>query len=541
MRIYVAATRSPSPLRSRTKLFSFRWTVVLTAALLSAGRLTGRGEDTSDPIINLFLQKGFITEGEAAKARSEIEALRTNRTEMPQIPPSRWKISDAFQKLELFGDVRLRYEDRSVEAPGGSVELQRFRYAVRVGLRGDFFDDFYYGVRLDTSANPRSSWVSFGTSSSSSPYQGPFGKSSAGIAIGQAYVGWHPARWDWVDLTVGKMPNPLFTTPLVWDTDVNVEGAAERFHYTVGEADFFATFGQFIYQDVNPVSADGGLGFNGLAGQNTENVFQLAWQAGFKYHLTTNTTAKIAATIYQYLGRQRSSATGPGALSPYFGDPYIGEGAYLGPGSGTVNGASGYGTSSSLPGYGSTGFPLNQVGLNDLLVVEVPFELNFKLRQLDARVFGDVAYNLQGSDRAKAAAAGYANWLANQPTTPNVQPFAPQTDENMAYQIGFALGSDTGWAARHPWEFKTFWQHTEQYSLDPNLIDSDTFEGRENLEGINVQVSYGLTRNFIGSFRYAHAQRINKQLGTGGSNQDLPQINPIDNFDLFQVDLTLKF
>jgi len=41
--------------------------------------------------------------------------------------------------------------------------------------------------------------------------------------------------------------------------------------------------------------------------------------------------------------------------------------------------------------------------------------------------------------------------------------------------------------------------------------------------------------------RYAHASRINKQLGTGGSNQDNPQMNPITNMNLLQLDLTLKY
>jgi len=30
-------------------------------------------------------------------------------------------------------------------------------------------------------------------------------------------------------------------------------------------------------------------------------------------------------------------------------------------------------------------------------------------------------------------------------------------------------------------------------------------------------------------------------LGTGGSDQDLPWINPIKTYDLFQFDLTLRF
>ena len=537
---------SDRPIRSSPKSQkSHRWglRIGIPVALIGLGLVRlAFGADPSDPIINLFLRKGFITEQEAAKARSEIEALRTNEVQqMPTSTAPLWRLDKQIKNAELFGDIRLRYERRSAEAPGGEVDLDRARYAVRLGVRGEVFDDFYYGLRLETSSNPRSPWVSFATSSSGTPFYGPFGKSTSSMAVGQAYLGWHP--WDWVDLTVGKMPNPLFTTPMVWDPDLSPEGAAEHVKYQVGKAELFATFGQFLYQDVNPSEADPGLGFNGLIGQKTDNVFQIAWQAGLQYQFTTNTSAKLAATLYQYIGLQRSSATSPDALRPYFGDPFIGEGAYLGPGSGTIEGGSSYGTSSTLPGYGSYGFPLNQVGVNDLQVIELPLEVRFKLGKLDSRVFGDFAYNLEGKKRAEAAAQGYADWLANQPTAPTIQPFAPQRNENHAYQIGFALGSQHGWpmGERHPWELKTFWQHTEQYALDPNLPDSDVFEGRGNLEGAAVQLTYGLTPNFIASVRYAHATRINKKIGTGGSSLDIPQVNPIDRYNLLQLDLSFRF
>ena len=74
-----------------------------------------------------------------------------------------------------------------------------------------------------------------------------------------------------------------------------------------------------------------------------------AWQGGFNYHITTNISAKIAATFYNYTGLQQSSVNSLGSLSPYFGDPYIGEGAYyyvrrlqLMATSGFAPGASGY-------------------------------------------------------------------------------------------------------------------------------------------------------------------------------------------------------
>ncbi len=519
--------------------------------------------NTTDPLLDLFIKKGFVTQKEAEQVEAEAQSLRTNETQMPSMPPSRWEITKAIKKVELFGDVRLRYEDRSATDPAGNqIDLQRWRYAVRVGLRGDLFDHFYYGFRLDTSGNPRSSFVTLGTSASSGPYQGPFGKSNAGVNIGQVYLGWRP--WDWLDLTVGKMPNPLYTTPMVWNGNISPEGFAERLKYSVGAVDFFATFGQFLYADFNPefASANLGLGVQPGApasaaggGQQTDNIFMFAWQSGFNYHITTNVSAKVAATLYNYTGLKASNGTT--AESPYFGDPYVGEGAYYyyANGGQYAPGFSGYspGTTLKLPngGYGSLSFPFNQVGLNHLLVLEVPFELDFKISKLEAQIFGDFAYNLQGSQRAKDAANAYAQIInANLPPQGNAvaHSIPAQTSDVKAYQIGVDLASEGGRglvngtaSRRHAWEIRTYWQHVEQYALDPNLLDTDFFEGSENLEGIYVAAGYSFTDNLIATFRYGRAWRINDLLGTGGSGQDIPQINPINNYDIYQVDLTLRF
>ncbi len=505
-----------------------------------------------DPVLSLLVEKGMITEQEAARAQAQADAMRTNEISELRESDSQWKISKAVKNIELLGDVRLRYEDRSSTAPtGGSIDLNRFRFAIRLGLRGEAFDDFYYGLRVETSSNPRSTWVTMGTTSSGSTYLGPFNKSAGGIAIGQAYLGWRPASW--LDLTLGKMPNPLFTSSMVWSPSINPEGAAERFNYTVGDADLFANFCQFLYADNNPLSAAEGLGVNSELGQSAENIYQIAWQGGLTYHITTNVSAKVGATIYQYFGLQRSTANQGSA--PYFGDPYVGEGSYTGPGSGIYefNGYSGYPNGNNLPGYESLGYPNNQVGLNHLLVLEVPFELNFKLRNLDARIFGDVAYNLQGNLRAQDAASAYAAYLAYQAQQQGVQTisgFAPQTRDNKAYQIGFALGSrdalglvngTSTTAKKHAWEVRTFWQHIDQYSLDPNLLDLDYFAGVENMEGVYVAAAYGLTDDFILTFRYGNASRINNLLGTGGTGTDIPQINPVDKFQVLQFDLSCQF
>jgi hypothetical protein len=61
------------------------------------------------------------------------------------------------------------------------------------------------------------------------------------------------------------------------------------------------------------------------------------------------------------------------------------------------------------------------------------------------------------------------------------------------------------------------------------------------LEGVYVALAYGITDSIIGTVRYGYAQRINKQLGTGGNNLDMPTLNPIDSYNVLQFDLTWRF
>ncbi|MBU6409896.1 MAG: putative porin, partial [Verrucomicrobia bacterium] len=266
--------------------------------------------------------------------------------------------------------------------------------------------------------------------------------------------------------------------------------------------------------------------------------------------------------LYNYIGLEPNTANGANnglsALTPYYGDPYIGEGAYYyyaSGYSGTARGYSGYNPGQqfgNVPADASYGFPFNQVGLDHLLVLEIPFELRFPISRFDAGLFGDFAYNLEGADRAKAAAAAYSSVLnfelGQNPTTALSNSIPAEIHDVKAWQFGFEIGSRGSLGLvngepshRHAWEIKTYWQHIEQYALDPNILDTDFFEGRENMEGIYMAASFALTEDLIATVRYGHASRINPALGTGGSNQDIPQINPINSYDLYQFDLTLKF
>ena len=45
-------------------------------------------------------------------------------------------------------------------------------------------------------------------------------------------------------------------------------------------------------------------------------------------------------------------------------------------------------------------------------------------------------------------------------------------------------------AKKHTWEARVYWQQIDLNSLDPNLIDSDFFEGPTNLQGIFLAAAH---------------------------------------------------
>ena len=488
------------------------YTILTITALASMVLSASAQAPSAEALINKLVSKGVLTD-------SEGKELLTEGTQTNQASASKWKISDAIKSIGLYGDVRFRYEYRGVDnVPGATpdtFERERFRYAVRLGIRGDLYDDFNYGLRVETSSNPRSPWATFGGNTTGGSVT-PSDKNASGIYLGQVFLGWHPT--DWYEMTVGRMPMPLYTTPMVWDSDINPEGAFEKFKYSFKNVDLFADFGQFDYQD--PSSA------NELPSSDT---FVLAWQLGANVRIDKNMSFKVAPAFYNYTGM---GTTGNGLNLPFVGQGNAGVNAGI-PGA----------TAANLAAY-------NQNGINDLRVLEIPAEYNIKVNNsplgpIQIRAFGDFAYNLSGDSRARAA------YNANPAAFPGLSGAA--TGQDKAYQVGLGIGSGAplygptqglvygSFSKKHAWELRAYWQHIEQYALDVNLIDSDFFEGRGNLEGVYVALAYGITDAIIGTVRYGYAQRINNQLGTGGNNLDLPTINPINNYNLLQLDLTWRF
>ena len=436
---------------------------------------------------------------------------------VPDLGGSKWKLFPAITELELFGDVRLRYEYRGGELPGDDPahpndwqERERERYRLRLGLRGTLADDWFFGIRLETSASARSTNVTFGddTSTSSPGGGGPFAKGSDGVFVGQAYGGYR--GFPDVIFTGGRMPNPFVTTRLVWDDDINPEGLAEQWKHTFefGESalppsyskdgkavapspsepflklDLFVNLGQFVYDDANPENPIGPrpTTIQPVTGEHqlvpNTDAFLLGWQAGARFEFPHILYFQFAPTLYNYTGNGDTFNT------HFSGDP------------------------------GG-----NQTGINSLLVFDMPMELGWKLCNMPMRVFGDFAVNFEADDRADAA--GHPG----------------KGGDRYAYEVGLAVGQ---LKKKHDWEIDTWWQHQDQYALDPNLVDSDLFNSTLNLEGVAVRAGYMLSDAVVFNLTWAYAWRIDSSIGTGGIGDNI-SINPVDQYQIFQADLSWKF
>ena len=65
------------------------------------------------------------------------------------------------------------------------------------------------------------------------------------------------------------------------------------------------------------------------------------------------------------------------------------------------------------------------------------------------------------------------------------------------------------------------------------------FNSDLNLEGVAVKAGYMLADAVVFNLTWAYAWRIDDSIGTGGRG-DIT-INPVDQYQIFQADLSFKF
>ena len=124
--------------------------------------------------------------------------------------------------LDFSGDFRLRYERTTRQEPDGRTqalsnpankEVVRFRVGFKKSVNGLFL----FGARFGTGSpdNPKTTDITLGEF-----------VNDLTVSLDRVYL---EMKYKNLFLTGGKFPNPLLSTEIMWDADVNPQGVAASF------------------------------------------------------------------------------------------------------------------------------------------------------------------------------------------------------------------------------------------------------------------------------------------------------------------------
>lgn len=323
---------------------SLRNTLLAGAALAAAfgAAAPASAQSTDDigvEILQLLIDQGVLPREKAeqllerAKAnaalRAEREAPKTASTiDVPYVPQAlrnqirdevkaevvaqakseRWISPNVLpgwlDRVSISGDFRLRYEMdmfgknnfpfypdfQAINDAGGitttagfpvlntTINRNRVRYRARLGVDAKVSDGVRVGIRLASGDGD-------GAVSTNNTLGDYFNKDT--FWIDRAFIELKPVAN--VTLTGGRMPNPFYSTDLVWDPDINPEGVAIHASHDFGAGaaglSVFATGGAFPLQERE---------------RDNEDRWLFAGQAGFGLSPAKDLSIRAAAAYYSY-------------------------------------------------------------------------------------------------------------------------------------------------------------------------------------------------------------------------------------------------
>ena len=131
----------------------------------------------------------------------------------------------ALQKLQLYGDLRLRHE--SSFRLDGADDRNRERIRLRLGVNYQLNDEVLIGARVATGDpdDPRSTHVTLGDVFD-----------SLDVSLDRAFLTYEPTCFEGARVTAGKSNHPFYRNPvygeLLFDADVQPEGAVASYTYS---------------------------------------------------------------------------------------------------------------------------------------------------------------------------------------------------------------------------------------------------------------------------------------------------------------------
>ncbi len=209
-----------------------------------------------DLLLQKLVEKGVLTGAEAQQVKIE-----TQEQVKKEIAQGKFSSLPAWvQNAKIKGDLRLRYQNQHQKNNNNiqkDVNIGRVR--MRLGLETKINDKLLAGIGIATgSGDPRSTNISFGDYNSKKQ-----------LILDYAYAKYMPLPW--LNIKGGKMlPGDVFWAPtdLVWDTDINPEGAAIGINKTLNPNLSLFANGAFMVVQTDSTSTSGAQAFLIQSGAN---------------------------------------------------------------------------------------------------------------------------------------------------------------------------------------------------------------------------------------------------------------------------------
>lgn len=492
-------------------------TLALVDALVKQGVLNA---EAARELIKLAEKKGQEQAEASTKAEAEPGVVRVpyipevvkreiseqiRQEVVAQAKTEQWgdvnAVPEWVSRLKWDGDIRLRYQDdlfANGNAPGWmfssapygigmsnpvdplnnpintDTDRQRLRVRARLGLTAKVSDNVSTGFRLSTgnTTEPYSTNQTLGND---------FNKYT--LVLDRAYAKVQP--WDWLSVSGGRIPNPFFSTDLVWSDNLNFDGLAATFTpwaRSDRSGKPFFTLGAFPLKEVETSTVN-------LA----KDKWLLAAQAGLDWKMDGDTRWRFGLAYYDY---QNIAAVA---------DPIPGDGRYD------------YADSIlTARQKGNTRFEVAPQDAPGLFGLAADYSLVNLTATLDLAHFdpihvildGDVVKNV-GYDKARVDA------LLGTPQE--------------ARTLGWQAKVTVGWPSiqnQGDWQAFLGYRHLERDAVLDAFTDSDFRLGGTNSKGFILGGSYGMDRNTWLTARWLSADAID----------GLPF-----GVDVVQVDFNAKF
>ncbi|MDE2401321.1 MAG: putative porin [Burkholderiales bacterium] len=375
----------------------------------------------------------------------------------------------------------------------------RERIRLRLGLSAKVADEVGVGVRLATgSATDRVS-TNQTLGQNFNKYQ---------LFVDRAFVRLDPA--EWLTVQAGRIPNPWFSTDMVWSENLNFDGLAATTRWAPQGSDLtpFATVGWFPLREQTPPSRSSRWLVGAQLGTGWEVAARTKLKLGMAYYSYKNLEGRVDQNYDTGLNSSNQPVVVP-----------------------RVNyGESEYPT--GLRQKGNTVFETNPLFSPDIAPV---WGLAYAFRPLVLTASAELTHFspyslLLSAEYVKNTAFDAANFHSRAGSAyDNVNPAGKSTGYHLKLAFGAAEVREAG-----QWQLSTSYRHIGSDAVLDAFTDSDLGLGGTNLQGYTLGGVYGLYRNTNLGMRYLSAKTIDTPLNAAYPNASY-KVNSL------QVDLNVRF